>query len=389
MTSQSTPKFFRFAHAEVDLCALAGNYKAVQRHAGPNVRIMAMVKADAYGHGAIPVSRKLIENGVASLGVATVEEGLELRESGIDVPVIVMGGLMGMGAPASGVMISAGLTPVIHSADVVKPLDIVAKSLGKRVGVHLKIDTGMTRLGIRPESLNSVLSSLKESQSLFIEGVMTHFASADDPEYTAFQMDKFMSAKKAVESAIGPVPEWHTSNSQAIIRRVGLEFGGAKQVWARPGIILYGGMERKDSSPVGGIKPVMSLMSKLMLIKSVPAETKVSYGGTFTTKRRSRLGLIPLGYADGYPRSLSDKAYVLAGGKRAPVVGRVTMDMIIVDVTDIPEASVGDEVALIGAQGAEEITACDLAAWSNTISYEIFTRISARVPRVYKNTGQC
>lgn len=339
-----------------------------------------MVKADAYGHGAVPVSRKLVECGVAALGVATIEEGLELRDAGIGAPILVMGGLMGMGDRATEAMVTSDLTPVVHSLDVIEPLETAARLFGRRVGLHLKVDTGMTRLGIRPEVLPRILERLASCTMLSVDGVMTHFAQADDAAYAAYQMEGFMRAKRTIELAVGPVKVWHAANSAALLSRVGLSIDGAAKTWARPGILLYGGMVSDH-----GICPVMSVESKLVLIKSVPAGTKVSYDCTFETARRSRLGMIPVGYADGYPRSLSNRSHVLVRGGRAPVVGRVTMDMVIVDVTDVPSAQVGDTAVLLGRQGDAEITSLDLAAWGDTNSYEILTGISARMPRVYRN----
>jgi len=373
---------FRPAHAEVDLGALAHNYRLIERSVGPDVGIMAMVKADAYGHGAVPVSKTLISCGACALGVATVEEGLELRDAGIDAPVLVMGGLMGMGTPASGVMVSAGLTPVIHSAGVVEPLGMVAKSMGREVGIHLKIDTGMTRLGLRIESLNGVLDKLENTPSIKVEGVMTHFADSENPEYTSYQWEEFIRAKKMIEERLGAIPVWHAAPSAAIVRREGISMGDGCSTWVRPGIMLYGAGD--DEETIRDVRPVMKLVSKVMLIKSVPEGTKVSYGCTFETKRRSRLGIVPVGYADGYPRSFSNKASVLVRGRRVPVVGRVTMDMIIVDLTDLGEATVGDEVVLLGGQGGDAITVQELANWADTITYEVLTSISARMPRVYK-----
>ncbi len=381
MDAHATGRFFRPAHAEIDLGALARNYRTIVRLAKGASGVMAMVKADAYGHGAIPVSKKLVACGVTALGVATVEEGLELREAGIRVPILVMGGLMGMGAPASGVMISADLTPVVHSAGVVEPLEMVAQSLGKRVGIQLKIDTGMTRLGLRIEALPKLLEKLPGCRHVVLEGVMTHLAQAQNPEYTAYQLEEFARAKAMIENAVGAVPLWHIANSMAITKGIGSTLPGAERTWVRPGIILYGGMMSDHE-----IDPVMSLESRVMLIKSVPQGTKVSYDCTFTAPRKSRLGLIPVGYADGYPRALSNRAYVLVRGRRAPVVGRVTMDMIMIDITDVPEAEVGDAAVLMGSQGGERITSIDLADWAGTISYEIMTGVSARMPRTYKDS---
>jgi alanine racemase len=385
MDGHSTSTFFRPAHAEVDLGALEHNYRAIERVAGKGVGIMAMVKAGAYGHGAIPISKKLVECGVTSLGVATVEEGLELRQAGIDAKVVVMGGLMGMGTPASGVMISAGLTPVIHSADVIESLEMVASSMKEKIGIQLKIDTGMTRLGVRLESLGALLDKLKGSPTLKVEGVMTHLAKAEDPEYTSQQLEDFGRAKKMIEEKLGHIPLWHISNSMAIIRGVNSFTPAADIRWVRPGIVLYGGIQPAEGDLKGDIRPVMSLVSKVVLIKSVPQGTMVSYGCTFTTSRRSRLGMIPFGYADGYPYSLSNKAKVLVRGQRVPVVGRVTMDMIMVDLTDLNEIHVGDEAMLLGRQGEDCINAEELANWADTISYEILTGISERVPRIYKD----
>lgn len=377
---------FRPAHAEVDLGALAHNYGVIAEAVGPDVGVMAMVKADAYGHGAIPVSKALISCGACALGVATVEEGLELRDAGIDAPVLVMGGLMGMGTPASGVMVNAGLTPVIHSADVVEPLGMVAKSMHREVGIHLKIDTGMTRLGMRVESLKGVLDKLESAPSIKVEGVMTHFADSEDPEYTSYQWEEFVRAKNIIEERLGPIPVWHAAPSAAIVRGEGIFIGEGRKTWVRPGIMLYGAGD--DDRTVRDVRPVMKLVSKVMLIKSVPQGTKVSYGCTFETKRRSRLGIVPVGYADGYPRSFSNKAFVLVRGVRVPVVGRVTMDMIIVDLTDLGEAAVGDEVVLLGSQRDDAITVQELADWADTITYEVLTGISARVPRVYKDSSK-
>jgi alanine racemase len=363
----------------VDLGALANNLRVAAKLAGEGVGIMGMVKADAYGHGAVPVSKRLVECGACALGVATVEEGLELREAGIGVPVLVLGGLMGMGATASGVMVSADLTPVIHSTGVLDSLEMVASSMRRTVGVHLQVDTGMTRLGFRIEALPAVLEKLKSCPSLKLDGVMTHLAKASDPEYASYQMEQFSRAKGTIENALGEVPLWHAANSLGLVEGVGIRMDGAQNCWVRPGIMLYGGLD------ADGIEPVMGLESRLVLVKTVPAGTKISYDCTFTTARRSRIAVIPVGYADGYPRSLSGKSHVLVRGKRAPVVGRVTMDMIMADITDVPEAAVGDIVTLMGRQGDEFITAIDIADWAGTISYEIMTGISARMPRVYRD----
>jgi alanine racemase len=337
--------------------------------------MMAMVKADAYGHGAVPVSHALSELDVASFGVATVEEGLELRDAGISSPILVLGGLMGVGSAAAGMMIGTDLTPVVHSAEVLDFLEATSASAGKMTGIHLKIDTGMTRLGVMPQALPHLLNKLKACSHLRLDGVMTHLADAEnDKEYTSHQLKIFKECMAEVEKAVGRVPIWHVANTAAIFEGTFLVNSGASEHWVRPGLALYGGKP---------MKPVMALKSKVVMIKSVPTGTKISYGCTFETKRQSRIGILPIGYADGYPWALSNKADVLVCGKRAPVVGRVTMDMTMVDLTDIPDSHVGSETVLLGAQDKEVIRVEELAGLAGTVAYEIFCGISKRMPRVY------
>lgn len=370
---------FRPTSAEIHLDALRYNYKQVSKILPPSVRIMAMVKADAYGHGATHVSRVLSDLGVASLGVATVEEGLELRESAINTQILVLGGLMGVGSAAAGMMIGANLTPVVHSAEVLDFLEATATAAGKKIGFHLKIDTGMTRLGVMPQALPHFLSKLKTCPHLRLDGVMTHFADAENHEYTGKQLSEFKALIKSIEEIIGAVQVWHVANSMAVLHNEYLANSTASEHWIRPGAILYG----LYSSEKLSLKPVMTLKSRVVMIKTVPSGTKISYGCTFETKRSSKIGVVPIGYADGYPWALSNKANVLIRGKRAPVVGRVTMDMTMVDLTDMEESHINDEVVLMGTQNNEKISAEDLARTGNTIPYEIFCGISKRMPRIY------
>lgn len=355
--------------------ALRHNFAQVRKLLPPTVRIMAMVKADAYGHGAVQVSKALSALGVAALGVATVEEGLELRDSYVFAPILVLGGLMGVGSAAAGMMVGADLVPVVHSAEVLDFLEATSRAAGKVTGIHLKIDTGMTRLGVMPHALPHFLSKLKECNHLRLDGVMTHLADAEsDDEYTEHQIELFKDCISGVELAIGRVPIWHIANSAAIAKREYMVSESASEHWVRPGLSLYGARP---------FMPVMMLKSKVVMIKSVPTGTKVSYGLTFETKRQSRIGVIPIGYADGYPWALSNKAFVLVCGKKVPVVGRVTMDMTMVDLTDVPEAHVGSETVLLGSQNGESIRVEDISSWGGTIPYEIFCGISKRMPRVY------
>ncbi len=375
--------FFRPTNAEIHLDALRHNYHEVVKLLPPSVRIMGMVKADAYGHGAVQTSKVLADLGVASLGVATVEEGLELRESAITAPILVLGGLMGVGSAAAGMMIGANLTPVVHSEDVLGFMEATSHAAGKITGVHLKIDTGMTRLGVMPGSLPHFLNKLKECKSLRLDGVMTHLADASDEGYTSYQQGLFKSCVHQVEEIMGPVPIWHIANSVAIMKEEYLTGATAGEHWVRPGLILYGGNVTSATGKKVTFKPVMMLKSKVVMIKSVPEGTKISYGCTFETKRASRIGVVPIGYADGYPWALSNKAEVLVNGKRVPVVGRVTMDMTMIDLTDTHESHIGDEVVLMGVQNGNRITVEEISSWAGTIPYEIFCGISKRMPRVY------
>jgi alanine racemase len=367
---------FRPTTAEIDLGALRHNYRQVAGMLPPSVRIMAMIKADAYGHGAVQVAKVLSEMGVASLGVATVEEGLELRDSNIKAPVLVLGGLMGVGTAAAGMMVGADLTPVVHSAGVLDFLEATAHAAGKTTGIHLKIDTGMTRLGVLPAGLENLLNKLKTCKSLRLDGVMTHLALAEEEGYTAKQLEIFKNCISQVEKAIGSIPVWHVANSSAIFTGKYLTGASATEHWVRPGHALYG-------ADKPGFRQVMSLKSKVVMIKSVTEGTKISYGCTYETRRPSRIGVVPIGYADGYPWALSNKAEALVHGRRVKVVGRVTMDMIMLDLTDISEAHIGDEVVLMGRQGSDQITVNELCGWAGTISYEIWCGISKRMPRVY------
>ncbi|MBT3181716.1 MAG: alanine racemase [Deltaproteobacteria bacterium] len=383
MIHDNIEHLFRPTWATIDLDAIQYNYDVIADGLPKGVHVMAMVKADAYGHGAVPVARLLEKSGVKGFGVATVEEGVELRSSGLSSQIIVMGGLMGVGSPASQKMIEMNLTPVIHSEDVIESLETCAAEKGKRTAVHLKIDTGMSRLGIRPESLVRALAKLKECKNLYLEGVMTHLAEASEDCISDQQFQIFLECKLQIEKELGPIDIWHVANSEAAIRHKYVEVPNVKECWVRPGLSLYGECESFD--PLDGkLKPVMGLNSKAVLIKRIPAGTRVSYCGIFQAKRDTKLAIVPIGYADGYPWSSTGSAQVLIRGKRVPVVGRVTMDMIIVDVTDIKDVEVNDEVVLLGRQGNEFISLREMSEWATTIPYEILCGISKRMPRVYR-----
>lgn len=358
--------------AEIHLPSLRHNLQEVTRRVGTAV-VLAVVKANAYGHGAVPVSRALLAAGAHRLGVATVEEGLALRNAGITAPILVMGGVYDIPT-----MQRSNLTPVLPSRDAVETAARLANSPALPLRVHLKVDTGMSRLGVTSEEALILLRS-DWPPNLHFEGVMSHLASADEPDggATERQLARFRTFLKAIQSAGLNVPMAHIANSAAILR-----FPSSHFDLVRPGLMLYG--YSSGSTPSADLRPALAWKTRIIQIKKVDKGQPVSYGGTFIAPRLSTLAVLPVGYADGYSRALSNNAHVLIGGRPAPVVGRVCMDLTVVDVTDHPAVRPGDEVVLLGRQGSAAITANDLAAWQNTISYEVLCRIGPRVTRVYR-----
>jgi alanine racemase len=373
-------KFLRPTHATVSRAALQHNLQVLQRELPANTKVLAMVKADAYGHGAAHIAPWLVEMGVAALGVATVEEGVALRAAGMTQPIIIMGGFLGAGERAAKVCLAHQLTPVIHSTD---GLDFISKltSTGP-VTAHLKIDTGMGRLGVRPEALPQVLAAWKKS-GVMLGGVMTHFANAGTPQVLSEQLQVWDKCVKEVRAQLGAIPWIHVANSAAILRHVVPQLETGESLYVRPGIALYGSSSYADDLRQHPLQTVMSVKSQVVLTKQAPAGTPVSYMGTYRLPKEGRTAVVPMGYADGYPWSAQGKAEVLVRGRRVPVAGRITMDMMMLDISDHPDVTVGDEVVLVGTQGSAVITADDVAAWAGTISYEIMCRVSPRVPRLY------
>jgi alanine racemase len=369
----------RPTRAEIDLGALERNYRAVREWA-PDLGVLAMVKANAYGHGAPAVAHRLEEAGVRLLGVALVEEGIELRNAGVRAPILVMGGSYQGGYE---VMVELDLTATVFREDHIDALAAAARRAGKQVAAHLKVDTGMGRLGASMAELPGVLERLRRHPELRLEGIASHFASADvqDAPQTRDQLERWHEARRAVEEA-GFRPELrHLSNSSALLGLPEARRGDLFNL-ARPGLALYGLAPAPWLEDRAALSPVLSWKTGIIHLKEVPAGASVSYGATWTAERPSRIATLPIGYADGYWRAYSNRAQVLVRGRRAPVVGRVCMDMCMVDVTDIPDAAVGDEVVLIGRQGSEAIRAGELAKIAGTIHYEVLCGVGARVPRV-------
>ncbi len=367
---------YRPTYAEVSLDALRFNIKAVKARLPQGTQPLAVVKANAYGHGALRCSRALEECGIRHFGVATLEEGIELRNVGIRGEVLVFDGLLS-GAPK--IFVEHRLRPVISNLEDLQKIGEYLREVGREQAVHLKFDTGMGRLGFLPSHIDDVVAVLKKYAEINLAGLMTHLARADEEDAapTDRQCVLFERILKILEEK-GVKAPIHFANSAAIIDRA-LE----GQSFVRPGIMLYGAYPHPRHRSKIELRPVMALKSSLAEVRKVSPQTALGYGGTFVTQRDSLIGVLPLGYADGYPRLLSNKGYVLVGGKKAPVVGRISMDLTLVDLTEIPEAKTGDEVVLIGAQGEEKISAEDVANWADTISYEILCGISSRVPRIY------
>jgi alanine racemase len=384
----------RCTAARVDLAALDQNFRAIasylqgeaslNRGAGRGpVRppgIIAVVKANAYGHGARPVARTLEAAGATMLAVADIEEGVDLRGSGISAPILVFGALSV--SDVDGVFDHA-LTPTISSPAAGAALQAAAAKRKATLRYHLKLDTGMNRLGFRHDNLRRTLPALLSSPNLALEAVHTHFGSADEPGHKLFdeQRARFEAACHTLdELAAGPRMR-HAANSAALLRdsRVWYDF-------VRPGLLLYGLVP----PPLGTtlpLAPVMSLTSRVVAVKGVRVGEGVGYGGRFTAERAVTLAVIPAGYADGLDRRLEGRGAVLIRGRRAPIVGAVSMDMLTVDVTDIDAVGPGDEVVFLGAQGSEPqqtIDAREMAAWIGTIPYEILCRLGARVERKYE-----
>jgi len=359
--------------AEISLSALRHNLHQVTCRVGP-AAILAVVKADAYGHGAVPVARMLLVAGARQLGVATVAEGLELRAAGITAPILVMGGVFPEEIP---VLLEGDLTPVLHSRGAIAALARFTGSRPTPLRVHLKVDTGMGRLGLTEEEALDVLTSSWPA-TLQLDGLMSHLARADEPDAapTEDQLARFRALLNAVKSQGVPVPLAHIAGSAAILR-----FPASHFDMVRPGLMLYG--YAPGSIRSADLRPALAWKTRIVQVKRVKPGQAVSYGGTFVAPRHTTLAALPVGYADGYGRGLSNRGQVLIGGRPAPVVGRVCMDLTIVDVTDHPPPHPGDEAVLLGEQGSARITADDLAAWLGTISYEVLCQIGRRVVRIY------
>ena len=379
----------RPAWVEIDLDSIESNARRLKGIIGQEVELMAMVKANAYGHGAVESSRAALCGGATWLGVYSAGEGLELRAAGITAPLLIVGPTPAEWARAA---FENDLTLTVGSVESARDLAREARGVAGQPRVHVKIDTGMTRLGINAESAVALINQLRAEGSLEVEGIYTHFAVADSPDacgiagwgdaYTRRQLEQFGQVADDLERAGLGVRYRHAANSPAA-----LSYREARLNLVRSGILLYGLHPSAQVPRPDGFKPALSFKTRLALVREAPKGTFVSYGCTFQTKRDSRIGVMMIGYADGFRRGPSQYGEVLVRGRRAPIAGRVCMDQTMVDVTDIPEAQAGDEVVVIGKQGLEEISAEQIGEKTGTNNYEVVTTISARVPRLYKRAS--
>ncbi len=364
--------------AEIDLNSFSHNLKLIRLKVGRDKKIISIIKADAYGHGAVEIAKMASVSGADMLGVSTVGEGIEIREAGIEFQILVLGG-----CPKEDVewIVSYNLKSVLYSYEVALSLSKEAERRSKIVDVHIKVDTGMERIGIKPQNIREFVGKISSLKNINIEGILTHFATAYEVnrEFAERQIKIFKGVIEELKQDGYNFSYIHTSNSAAILNYPESYFNTV-----RPGIILYGSTPFDFAVEDFLIKPVMSWKTSIVHLHNTPEKTGISYGRRFVTKRDSLIATIPVGYADGYSRSLSNKVQVLIGGRRISQVGTICMDMCMIDVTDLPDVKAGDEVVLIGRQGNEEIRVEELASIAGTIPYEIFCSIGRRVRRVYK-----
>jgi len=365
------------ASVHIDLNTLEGNYRAIRGSIPDSVKMLCVVKADAYGHGAVPVARRLEAIGADYFGVATTEEGVELRDHSVRKPILVMSGV----APwdDTQTLWDYELTPVLADLDSLRRLANDAEKRGEAIKAHVKVDTGMGRLGFGLGELEAVVAALRSSRYIKVEGLMSHFASSEQRDaYGMTQVERFTQVMDYF-SKQGLVPALlHMANSAAVCQYPEAYFG-----MVRLGIMLYGSYPDASLARKIRVKPVMKLASRIAYVKSFPPGSPLSYGRTFITDRATSVACVALGYADGFPRALSNKGSVLIRSRRCPIVGRICMDWLLADVTALPDVAAGEDAIIIGEAGNERITADEIAECAGTIPYEIFCNVSKRIPRSY------
>lgn len=372
-----------FNWVEIDISALQENFQSIQRAVGQHVRVMAVVKSDAYGHGLVACAQALYRAGGRTFGVAEVWEGVALRRAGLQGEIVV---LLGGSRESYGEIINHALTPVVYDIDFITGLSREAARKNTEARVHLKVDVGMGRLGVLPAEVESYVALINRLPGISLSGLLSHFPVADAAGETAKtreQLSCFSNVLTRLKTKVGSVVA-HVANSAALIY-----FPDARLDMIRPGISLYGyypdasPARAKTAAPMLQLQPVMTFKTRVVQIKELDAGCGISYGHTFVTRRRSRIAVLPVGYADGYSRKLSNRAEVLIGGRRAPVCGRVCMNATMVDITDLDPVHTGDEAVLLGRQGDAMITADEIAQWMETISYEVLCMFGISNERFY------
>ncbi|MBM4135285.1 MAG: alanine racemase [Nitrospira sp.] len=372
----------RGAVAEINLSAIAHNLETVKKII-QNRPIISVVKADAYGHGSVEVSKKLIKEGTSYLAVAFSSEAIQLRDAGITAPIIVL-----FDSEDITSFFDFNLIPVIHNMNTASAISRVARERRTSIKVHVKIDTGMGRLGLSGTSLPEDLVKISKMDGIEVGGLMSHFSDADlsDRSYALFQLERFHTIKAGIFKSIKGTILTHIANSAAI-----LTFEAAYLDAVRPGLMLYGysplqhpALSTQHSALIS-LMPAMKVKTIILTIRNLPPNSPISYGRTFITRRQSKIGILPVGYADGYSRLLSNSAEVLVKGRRVPVVGRICMDLTMIDLTDIEDVSECDEVVILGEQGNDAITAYELADKAKTIPYEILTSLGSHSRKQYIN----
>ena len=377
MNKDDGNRWNRPAFLEINLKNLAFNVRNIKKKLGPEVEFLAVVKADGYGHGAYEVSRVVLRNGADCLGVAISEEGIELRGKGIKAPIVII-------CPESygreKDILKYNLEPTITDFKFAQLLSDEAQRQKKTAKVYIKVDTGMGRYGFSPEEAYSLVKRIKKLKNVQIKGVLSQLSTSDekDKEFALKQLSSFKKVLDQLEFLNRGKLIKSIANSGAVLDLPQTYFN---QV--RVGLLMYGIYPSEEVSHSIEVKPVLSLKSKILLLKKVEKGTAIGYGRTFVTEKDAKVATIPLGYADGYFRLLSNKGKVLIKGKKVPIIGRVCMDAFMVDVTHAPKVKIGDEVVLIGKQGKEEITVDEVASWAQTFSYEVISRMGKRLPLVY------
>ena len=368
--------------AEIDLDAIAHNVRELKQRIGAKAELMAVVKANGYGHGAIPVSETALDNGASRLAVNRSVEGLQLRRAGISAPILIMGYSLPSVAET---IVQWDLTPTVNTVEQAEALSAASSRDSKMLPIHIKVDTGMGRFGLMPGEVVDFVRAISQLSNLAVEGIYTHFAMADavDKAHTLRQFAVYLDVTRRLDEAGFPIAIKHVANSAAT-----LDLTKTHLDMVRCGIALYGLRPSSEGESTISLHPAMALKSRVARVRTLSPGSCISYGCTYTTTRPTLAALVPAGYGDGYHRLLSNKGQVLIGGQRAPILGRVCMDQFVVEVDHIPDVEQNQQVVLFGRQGDDEINAEEVAAWAETINYEVTTGILPRVTRVYLKGGR-